>query len=197
LLIFPEFPQTETLKIKGGIMINPKSVALVFFAVAFGFASVNVQAAPGDSITFTSAFVDKASGNTYHFQIDAQESPSTPQYLTPEPGVGRVDFLLYGPRLFLITVGKGEGWLPGTPPTYPPNPLAAITAGPADHQAVDIDAHVVEISAHAFVHSDAPYIVFIGPVTVDVRVESRRGYNIRVVISSPKGQTKLEGKFTP
>ena len=180
-------------------MINPKSVALVLFAVAFGFASVNVQAAPDDSINVTSAFVDKGSGYTYNFQINAQESPSL-QYPNPEPGVGLAGFLLYGPRLFLFTVGKGAGW-DGPPPTYPFNPLAAIRAaappyGPAGNQAVAIDGEIAEISTHAYVHSDCPYINFIGTATVDVIVESERGY-ITVVIYNPKGKTKLEGKFTP
>lgn len=182
-------------------MINPKSVALVLFAVAFGFASVNVQAAPGDVIDITSAFVDKGSGYTYNFQIRALESPSS-DYPNPEPGVGLAGFLLYGPRLFLFTVGKGAGWdFSTTPPTYPFNPLTAIRAaappyGPAGNQAVEIDAEVAEISTHAYVHSDCPYINFIGTATVDVIVDSERGY-ITVVIYNPKGKTKLEGKFTP
>ncbi len=168
-------------------MINPKSVALVLFAVAFGFASVNVQAAPGDSIPYTEGtFVDNASGNTYNFKIQAYEYDN-------EAGVGGVFFQLDRPRLSLTTVGKG--WSDHPPTDY--RPLALIKAGMPSHQAVDIGAHVVEISAHAFVHSDAPNdIVFIEPVTVDVRVESRAEH-IRVVISSPKGQTKLQGKFTP
>lgn len=168
-------------------MINPKSVALVLFAVAFGFASLNVQADPGDSIALTAGtFVDKKSGNIYGFQIQANEYDD-------EAGVGQVFFQLNNPRLSLTTVGKGWDATTQQPPLHP---LASITAGPAGHQAVDIGEKVVEISAHAFAHIDAPNdIVFIGPVTVDVRVENKSG-DIRVVISSPKGQTKLQGKIT-
>jgi len=185
-------------------MINPKSVALVLFAVAFGFASVNVQADPGDSINVTSAFVDKGSGYTYNFQINAQESPPGLDYPIPEPGVGLAGFLLYGPRLFLFTVGKGGVWgpplQPGDPPTYPFNPLATIRSAappnpPAGNQAVAIDGEIAEISTHAYVHSDCPYINFIGTATVDVIVESERGY-ITVVIYNPKGKTKLEGNYS-
>jgi hypothetical protein len=178
-----------SLKIKGDIMINPKSVALVLFVMAFAFASVNLQAAPGDiSFEYAGSFVDNASGITYGVQIQANE------YAT-EAGVGDVFFQLNGPpghsRLSLITVGKG--FEPPPPSDY--RPLALIKAGKPSNQAVDIDANVVEISAHAFVHSDAPNkIVFIGPVTVDVRVENKAG-KIRVVISTPKGQIKLEGKL--
>jgi hypothetical protein len=180
---------------KGGIMINPKSVALVLFAVAFGFASVAVQADPpptGEWTPFTlkGTFVDKKSGNTYDFQIEAYED-------VHEEGVGQVFFQLNGPRLSLTTVNKG--WNPDTTPPPPQalqgHPLALIMGGSAGHQAVDIGEKVVEISAHAFVHSDAPNIVFIGPVTVDVRVEDTAG-KIHVEIYSPKGKTKLEGKFT-
>jgi hypothetical protein len=101
-------------------------------------------------------------------------------------------FTLNNPRLSLTTVGKG--WKGETPP-QPYQPLALIIAAKPNDQAVDIGDRVVEISAHAFVHSDAPNIVFIGPVTVDVRIEDTAG-KIHVEIYSPKGKTKLEGKFT-
>ena len=62
--------------------IDPKYAALFLFAVTFGFAGVNVQAAPGDGIPFTEAeFVDSSSGNTYKVQIQAHESAT-------EAGVG-------------------------------------------------------------------------------------------------------------
>jgi hypothetical protein len=101
-------------------------------------------------------------------------------------------FTLNNPRLSLITVGKG--WQGETPP-QPYQPLALIIAAKPNDQAVDIGEKIVEISAHAFMHSDAPNIVFIGPVTVDVRLEDTAG-KIHVEIYGPKGKTKLEGKFT-
>ena len=42
------------MKIERDFMINPKFVVLVLLAVAFGFASANVQAAPGDGLVITS-----------------------------------------------------------------------------------------------------------------------------------------------
>ena len=167
-------------------MTSHRLAGLVLCAAALMFTNANLYGATGNSFNGEGTFVDNKSGVTYHVVIDAIESA--------EAGVGNVLLRLYdmsaSPRLGLITVHETAPPIPGS------FPETTRQAGSAGYQAIDIDHGHVEISAHAFAHSDAPNIVFVGLVTVDVRLNLNSG-NIKVVISSPKGEMKLEGKVTP
>lgn len=179
--------------------MNNKKALLLMVAMALGITNTNVQAAPGDNINwFNATFVDNSNKNTYNIGFNANESPT-------EAGVGGVNFFVNGPRLGLSTM-HGANIAAREIFDYSTNPPSIVFApaplqislweqGGAGNQAVSIGTQVVELSAHSWVHSDAPNIVYMGPVTADIRIERKSG-QIKVVIYTPKGPIKLEGRLS-
>lgn len=182
------------------------AAAILMATTAFGVCSPIAQAAPGDWINSGPTpltFVDNATKKTYTVGFNANET---------EPGIGNMGFFLNAPFLSVSSmhganVAIRETW--SYSQTNPPTPPQVVVAtdnngnptpfnislweqGQAGHQAVSISREAMELSAHSFVHSDAPNIVYMGPVTVDVRLEKQSG-QIKVVIYTPKGPIKLAG----
>lgn len=184
-------------------MRRSSPIALFVAAIALGIGSANIQAAPGDITNLCNAtFVDSSSKQTYNVCFNANER-------SDEAGVGGIFFSLYAAngRLSLSTM-HGKSLAAGQTYEYdqatnsqvvtnhtPPLNLSFWEQGGAGNQAVSIGAQVLEFSAHSFVHSDAPNLVYMGPVTADIRIERKSG-QIKVVMYTPRGQIKLEGHLS-
>jgi hypothetical protein len=152
-----------------------------------------LQSPPGQLNLLTASFVDDESGNTYNFFLEGKEgSPSL------------ATFALEGPNLHGCTIHKSPtGPQPqlnpsATPFTYGGSlPYDNSGCGSASAQAVFIHNCFAKIQAHGFVHSDDPFVTYLGATTMEIQYRKNRTPakdEIEIKLYTPKHSIKLEGK---
>jgi len=141
------------------------------------------------------SFEDKDSGDVYNFRLIASEDD------------GKVTMFLEGPSLTLCTARGSaasitfpEGPI-GDPygSEYSGNyPLNDIQCGTAYAMAVFNDGCQADIEFHGYVHSDYPWVTYMGMMTTDVKIKTGtdpEDNEIEIKIYTPKEEIELEGTF--
>jgi hypothetical protein len=139
---------------------------------------------------------DSETGYDYFFSLVASE------WDAGEDGVGQLTMLLEGPSLGLCSA-RGSGveidWQIGSPPFDPYSydyggnqPLLDVGCGTAYGMSVEIDGCKGEIQYHGYVHSDHPNIVYMGMMTLDLKIEqSDSGWEADIEVYTPKDDIKI------
>jgi hypothetical protein len=174
------------------------------FAVvaALTFNAGQVFANQGDTLTvggvepsgsYTANLIDKASGVTYGFFMEArQNDPQTKGDTTIAlRGPGITACSIRGPAAELVNNGE--------PFNFGGNqPFQQGGCGTAFEETVKISGCTALVQTHGFSHSDDPNVNYWGSVTIDVRYTRKPGNpasdRVEVNIYTPKEAIKLAGK---
>jgi hypothetical protein len=135
---------------------------------------------PGGNLSVEGEFVDVNSGNTYELTFRASEDSST-------AGVGDAFLYLKGPALTACDVHA---------PAAEPNitPLRSVQCGGSYGMSVAVDGCLARVTLHGYVHSDHPFITYVGLTCFDLVVEKQASCcDIEITIYTPKGPIVLTG----
>jgi len=163
----------------------------IIFTVSLSFAA-SAYADQNATISAVGTFTDVISGIEFLLDLEADENTAA--------DVGHVKYTLYGASGYgstphairsCSTTGGGNTE-PGT------HPAAGIQCGSNGRQAVSINNCKANIETHAHVHSDVPFVTYVGSTTTAIAFKRTGGnWIVSVSMYTPKSKIILQGPFTP
>ena len=183
------------------------TACIIMTGIALGFPQTSLagpsgKPTPGGTIGISTplapsaVLTDTNTGTAYTLGLIASEDPV-------KTGVGQVTLSVQGSphSLSLCSTHGPPASIDGGDPSFffGIKPFLDIECGTSFYMPVSVDGCATNIQFHGYVHSDYPNIAYMGPTTVDLRLQKDVGATdgvADITVYTPKGNINLRGSVT-